>query len=342
MGDRQDERLVDRTRVFSDAAKAKAYKPTAFETDDPRAAFVDEMRSRGFKPQPYPSIEKLDRIPAPGDKPGKKSGWYCYFEFPDYSCESGVIAIGVFGSWKGNPGKVVWSSKRRGAMSPTAKARLDETIRASKIARDLLQEEARKAAAQRAAKIWEQSDSEPKRHPYLTAKGIKPHGIHACRGKLVVPVMAGDQLTSLQFISINGDKRFLSGGRIKGCRYRVGQRDTETVYVAEGFATAATLHEITGDVCYVAFNAGNLLDVGRAVRLRHPGALLVIAGDDDRATYGNPGRVKAFTAAGKLACKTVFPNFFETAGPSDTDFNDMARLYGAEAVRNLIRAAQWA
>jgi putative DNA primase/helicase len=333
---------VDRTLLLSDAAKTQAYKPTAFETDDPRAAFVEEMRSHGFKPPPYPSIDKIDRMPAPGDKPGKKSAWCWYIEISDDSCEGGVIAIGVFGSWKGNPEKVVWSSKRRNAMSPTQQARLEEKIKASKIAREIAQDEARKAAAQRAVGIWEQSHPAPKSHRYLTAKRIEPHGVHERWGKLLVPVMDGNQFTSLQIISINGDKRFLSGGRIKGCYFRVGVRDTNPVYVAEGFATAATLFEITGDVCYVAFSAGNLLDVAHAVRARHPRALLIVAGDDDRATDGNPGRTKACTAAGVLACKIVFPKFGKIAGPSDTDFNDMARLHGAEAMRNLLRAARWA
>ncbi len=327
--------MVDRTRVFSDCVK-----PPAYETDDPRAAFIDEMRSHGFEPPPYPAIEKLDRMPAPGDKPGKKSGWYWYVEFPDDSCEGGVIAIGVFGSWKGNPEKVVWSSKRRDAMVPVARVRLEEKIKAAKIAHDLAQKEAHKAAAQRAEEIWEQTDPAPKSHPYLKDKGIKPHGIHVSRGNLVVAVMDGDRITSLQFIGINGDKKFLSGGRVKGCYYRIGEKDSETVYVAEGFATAATLHEITGDVCYVAFTAGNLLAVGHAVRARHPSAQLVMAGDDDHATDGNPGRAKASAAANALRCKVMFPEFGEGAGPDDTDYNDMARLYGAEAVRLVVGRAQ--
>ncbi|MCZ6772065.1 MAG: toprim domain-containing protein [Proteobacteria bacterium] len=309
-------------------------------TDDPRAAFIDEMRSHGFEPPPYPAIEKLDRMPAPGDKPGKKSGWYRYVEFPDDSCEGGVIAIGVFGSWKGNPEKVVWSSKRRDAMSPVAQVRLEEKIKAAKIAHDLALKEARKAAAQRAEEIWEQTDPAPKSHPYLKDKGIKPHGIHVSRGNLVVAVMDGDQIASLQFIGINGKKKFLSGGRVKGCSYRIGEKYTDTVYVDEGFATGATLHEITGDVCYVAFTAGNLLAVGHAVRARHRGARLIIAGDDDHATDGNPGRAKAGAAANALRCKVVFPELGEGAGPDDTDFNDMARLYGAEAVKRVLGRAQ--
>ena len=171
-------------------------------------------------------------------------------------------------------------------------------------------------------------------------KGIEPHGIHVSQGNLVVPVMDGNETTSLQFIDASGGKKFLSGGRVKGCYYRIGEKDSDTVYVDEGFATAATVHEITGDVCYVAFTAGNLLAVGHAVRARHPSAQLVMAGDDDHATDGNPGRAKASAAANALRCKVVFPEFGEGAGPDDTDYNDMARLYGAEAVKRVLGRAQ--
>ena len=87
-----------------------------------------------------------------------------------------------------------------------------EQIKAAKVARDLAQKEAHKLAAQRAAEIMKKSDPAPKSHRYLGVKKIEPHGSRVSRGNLVVPVMDGDQITSHQFISPDGDKRFLRIG----------------------------------------------------------------------------------------------------------------------------------
>jgi putative DNA primase/helicase len=302
-------------------------------TTDPLDSFVDEMRSYGLEPPAFVDVGKIVRMPARDDKPGRESGWCIYYEISDDFQLGGIIGIGVFGSWKGNPEKKYWCSKRRETMSWDEQHRLDEKIKASRTARDLERIKMHGEASLRAVAMWEQSDQAPKQHPYLEAKGIKPHGVHSKWGKLLVPVMDDNQITSLQFIGNNGDKKFLRGGRTKGCYLRIGNRDTDTVYVAEGFATAATLYEITGNSCFVAFNASNLFAVASAVCDLHPVAKIIIAGDDDRATKGNPGRTKASSAAGMLHCGVAFPEFDDNASPEDTDFNDMARLRSLEAVK---------
>ena len=65
-------------------------------------------------------------------------------------------------------------------------------------------------------------------------------------------------MTSLQFIRDEGEKRFLKGGKTKGCYYPLGKAPRESLYIAEGFATAATIQELTSEAVTVAFNAGNL------------------------------------------------------------------------------------
>ncbi|MGL6080639.1 toprim domain-containing protein [Methyloversatilis discipulorum] len=67
--------------------------------------------------------------------------------------------------------------------------------------------------------------------------------------------------------------------------------------VAEGLATAATIHEATGWPVAVAFDAGNLETVARELRALHADAMLIVCADDDHATKGNPGRTKAEAAA---------------------------------------------
>jgi len=138
-------------------------------------------------------------------------------------------------------------------------------------------------AAQKAFNIWK-SAPPARKHPYLTAKRIKPHGARLFRGALLVPMYDGPgRLVNLQFIQEDGTKRFLSGGRKSGCYWWIGETVTESLCMAEGYATAASIHESTGYRCYIAFDAGNLPHVGEAIRAQFPGARIVICADNDAA-----------------------------------------------------------
>lgn len=50
---------------------------------------------------------------------------------------------------------------------------------------------------------------------------------------------------------------------------------------------------------------------------------LIVAGDDDRGTSGNPGRAAATNAADALGIGLVFPAWPEGAPLTLTDFNDL-------------------
>ena len=313
-------------------------KPSAYECENPRTAFMDELASYGFeervgqKLSATPELGKIVRVAASNDKKGKQSGWYWYSEFTDDFKPGALIGVGVFGNWKGHPEKVVWTSKRKDSMSPAESARLDEQMTAARIARELELEAKRKAAATKAQEIWAEATDAPADHPYLAAKGIQPHGTRISLGKIVVPVMEKGEIVSVQFIDAKGNKRFLGGGKTKGCHYAIGE-PSGTVYVAEGFSTGATIHEATGDRVYVAYNAGNLLEATSAAKDENPDAHIIIAGDDDHKTDGNPGRSKADAAGDVLHCKVIYP---EVEG-DDTDFNDMARREGINSVRKLLK-----
>ena len=146
----------------------------------------------------------------------------------------------------------------------------------------------------------------------------------------MVPVRDGERLTTLQFIDADGAKRFLTGGRIKACWFAIGEyRPGEPIAIAEGFATAAALHQETGALVLAAFSAGNLLPVARRVRDQYPDAQIIIAGDNDAWTPGNPGRTKAIEAARAVRGRVLIPMFSgaDLAG-RPTDWNDWLRLQG--------------
>src|SRR5262249_27530129 len=118
-------------------------------------------------------------------------------------------------------------------------------------------------------------------HPYLQAKGIKSHGLRLHDSALVIPMRdTAGLIHSLQFIGPDGEKRFLTGGPGKGGYFSIG-KPSGTVCIAEGFATAASVHEATGYAVAVAFNAGNLLAVALALRDKLPAARIVICADND-------------------------------------------------------------
>jgi putative DNA primase/helicase len=116
---------------------------------------------------------------------------------------------------------------------------------------------------------------------------------------------------SLQTIAPDGNKMFMSGGRIKGCYFGIG-KPKGALIVCEGFATGASIHECTGHAVAVAFNAGNLEAVAVALRIKYPDFKIIIAADDDHQTPSNPGLTKA-TAAFKAACASLAVPVFKEA-----------------------------
>jgi putative DNA primase/helicase len=177
--------------------------------------------------------------------------------------------------------------------------------------------ERHEAAARKAWNIWRHAPLAHE-HPYLTHKGVQGHGARLAHGKLVIPLYAEPgRLVNLQFINDTGkEKRFLGGGRKAGCFWWVGEHLTETVCLAEGFATAASIHEATGYRCYVAFDAGNLPAVAEAVRDLHPDADSVVCADNDPA-----GLKYAELAAERIGAAVAVP---EKPRPDleKWDFND--------------------
>ncbi len=208
-------------------------------------------------------------------------------------------------------------------------------------------------AARDAGELWADA-SEAGQSPYLQRKGVQGHGVrYLADGTLLVPMRnAAGELQNVQRIApakpANGapEKRFLPGGRKSGLWHLIGSLEGAAVLLlAEGYATAASLHEATGRPVGVAFDAGNLVHVAKMVRELHPTLPLLVCGDDDRETEQrtgkNPGRLKAAAAAraaktSQASAATVFPDGLPGGG---TDFNDLAAHAGLDAVRDLVERA---
>jgi len=180
------------------------------------------------------------------------------------------------------------------------------------------QQAAHEHAASEAALLWQQA-SDQGESPYLARKGVQGYGVRFTRENwLLVPMRdATGKLWNLQRIApekpVSGtDKLFLRGGRKTGLFHWCGAPDIEPVLLlAEGYATCASLHQATGRPVAVAFDAGNLLTVCKALRTTFPDALIAVCGDDDTDTEArtgqNPGRIKATAAALAVGAWLFFP-----------------------------------
>ncbi len=242
------------------------------------------------------------------------------------------IAAGGFQNWRDGLGWENWRSTDSHRLTPEERAAHARQVQQA--ARERQAEEAkRKAEAQRrTATIWDAASPANDDHPYLRAKGIRSHGLRVHERKLVVPMRdETGELHSLQFIDDAGGKLFLSGGRKKGCYFPIGTPDGE-ICIAEGYATAASIHEATGYVCAVAFDAGNLKPVARALRATHSDVRLIVCADDDHRRPANPGLTKAHEAAVAVGGLVAVPDFGEDQPDDATDFNDLHRLRGVDAV----------
>ena len=209
------------------------------------------------------------------------------------------------------------------------------------------------AAAAAAQALWARA-KEAGSSPYLKRKGVQGHGVRYLADKTLLVPMVDEHgvLQNLQRIAPkkpadgSSDKRFLPNGRKTGLWHLIGTIEGAPVLLlAEGYATGASLHDATGWPVVIAFDAGNLTPAAKAVRLLHPNAVILVCGDDDRATEArtgkNPGRAAAATAARAVhsdtgAAGVVFP---EGLAAGQSDFNDLALHAGLDAVRVLVEAA---
>lgn len=261
---------------------------------------------------------RLHRFRAAEDRHGTRNAWYVLHLDGKPS--------GAFGSWKTGESHTWTATGER--PDPAHLADIRRMVEQARRQRDAETRERHAAAALRAAAQWESAGPADPSHAYLVAKGIRPHGIRQQGIALVVPVLVGGTLASVQTVLPDGTKRFLSGGRIAGGYFLIDDATRRPeILIAEGFATAATLHEEIGAAVYVAFNAGNLAPVARTVRALHPKGDIVVCADNDAWTDGNPGVAKAKEAAIAIGARLLVPDFAGldlSARP--TDWNDWYRL----------------
>ena len=234
-------------------------------------------------------------------------------------------------------------------------------------ARKVEQDEMHARASDRAKRIYD-SASPATSHPYSDRKGItlresirvgdwsrtcRDTGeLHTISNTLIIPIRnarnRGPVTLQAYFPDANNplgrDRDYLPCGEKSGGFFPLlplKKTHDGVIVICEGWATGEAIHAATGHQVIVAFDAGNLVHVAESIRTMYPDNSIVIAADDDKhhmPPKRNAGMLSAVDAAKACGGLVAVPSFVVNTG-NPTDFDDMARINGADDVAEAIDAA---
>ena len=297
----------------------------------PIDGFTKHCEAQGLVIRDLIADGEIHRVPHISSKKGAVDGWYILHL-------SGKIPVGVCGCWKEPTFESKWMADIGRNMSFSERLEHDKLIAEIRAKREADRLASQQVAAEKAEDEVSTYADASADHPYLVRKRIEPHGIKIDRaGRLVVPVIDQEgEILSYQTIDADGNKRFLKGGKIEGGFYEL-RGNRKVIFIGEGFATCASIHQATGFTTLVAFDCGNLAKVAKSAKEMFLGSRIVICADNDQFTEGNPGITKGKAAASLVFGEIVYPIFNESELASKpTDFNDLHTLQGIEAVKEQI------
>lgn len=300
----------------------------------PEVEFAEVARVAGlYLPGGKPIMDgEIHRVPVDG-KPNGKDGAYC------------VHADGRPAGWVHNHRtgeRVEWVAT--GCQLSQAQLNMMRASAAEKREEVLAQRQQQyEQAAKRAFGIWKNAPTwAPADHPYLAAKHVHGYGVkRGENGVLLIPGRDVDgRIHTLQLITPEGEKRFLSGGQKHGMHHVIDpghKLGHHPILVAEGYATAASVHEALKLPVVVAFDSGNLAPVAQALHSKYPRQPILVLADDDHRQANNPGLRHGRMAAEAVGGLCLSPDFNQGEKESGlTDWNDLAASRGLEAVCNAL------
>lgn len=297
-------------------------------------SFEDAMEEAGLKLRTeIISDGKLHRFTADGDS--TPNSWYVFFD--------GDLPAGAFGCWKRDISEK-WCSKKLHDQNCYDKERYKSQMQT---ARDEQNKDRERLIAECGAwctQNWSARNGASNDHPYLISKSVDSYGLKLIgkgAGALMVPLHDVDgAIRGMQFIQPDGSKRFKIGSDKSGNFFLIGNMDINTnqLLICEGYATGASLHLATGYPVAVAFDAGNLEPVAKVLRHKRPNAIIAICADNDIWGDKNVGVDKATFAARSVSGRLAIP-VFSTNIDKPTDFNDLHKIDGIDAVKQQIESA---
>ncbi len=315
-------------------------EPVPAKTMDPVDEFAQALSQAGFKLNGPPIMDgEIHRVAVEGGKSGGRDGAYCGHLDGRPNGWMHNYKSGVKTKWL-STGHVLTEEQRTAL-------KLEAAERAA--AREAEREAAYKKAMAVAAKKFALAASADSNHPYLKAKGVTSFDLgQDAEGNLLIPAhnIQTGELQTIQTITPDGKKYFEAGCPKKGAMLildsegHLSQGDPDLrpeILVAEGYATAASLHEATGLPVAVAFDSGNLLPVAQRLKEQFPETAISICADNDHRQETNVGLIKAEEAAKAVLGRVYAPVFTNIEmGKGLTDFNDLAQSRGLTAVKEAI------
>lgn len=293
--------MADLTSIFGGSFKPPLEAPITRPEDQLRDLILSANLTPPNEIIMDGQIHRFKSTPKGKDR----SGWYIVYADGTPMGRFGCWRSGVEGSFKADVGRKYTAAEEMSFIKRMAEA---------KAFRDAELQQQRELAANTVEIIWSECTAAHPEHPYLKRKGIGVHGARVTGdGRLVIPLYDIDgEISSLQYISADGKKLYHTGGATGSRFWTLGEVE-KTLYIAEGFATAVTIRETTGQAVVVAYSASNLVPVTELMRRKYGVTQdIVIVADNDASGVGLR---YAEQASAKYGARIVTP-------PTQGDAND--------------------
>lgn len=256
---------------------------------------------------------------------GRPSGWYRDYRSADNS-------------------PTTWTFSRAENIDPLARLHLKASAQQNRDEKERkLQQQYNKQAGY--ARSYLNGLPQATAHEYLTRKGIRAApGVRLNnKNELVIPFSNGrGEIRSYQRIPVTGgkDARILKGSEKSGNWFAFGTPENgRPLLFAEGYATAASLHEATGLPVLMTIDADNMINVAKNARKIWTDSPFVFCADNDHQRKINKGVSSAKKAAASTHGEVIIPAFTEAEKAQGlTDFNDLDASRGRDAFQHVMNA----
>lgn len=310
----------------------------SMDAGDPVTEFAQVLENAGLVIQGLPQMDgAIHRVATRDDKKGAKSGAYrAYLDgrpagwYRDYRSADDSPTNWVFsGGEQHDP-------LARLHLRAFAQQQRDDNARK-------LQQQYNKQAGY--ARSYINGLPQATAHEYLTRKGIRAApGVRLNnKNELVIPFSNGrGEIRSYQRIPVTGgkDARILKDSEKTGNWFTFGTPENgRPLLFAEGYATAASLHEATGLPVLMTVDASNMIAVAENARQIWTDSPFVFCADNDHQREINKGVFSATKAAEVTNGEVIIPAFTEAEKAQGlTDFNDLDASRGRDAFQHVMNA----
>jgi len=234
----------------------------------------------------------------------------CWYVLHESQWETGAI-YGSYGDWsRPEYEKLKFCSRGENGLTNEERRDAEEQRKLLEIKKKKLEEEIRKEMRGYYNNLPPVSS-----HPYLEKKKVKAGKDLRIDGDTLVIPLYNDkgEIQTVQRITPEGKKRFYYGLPSSSVRY-IFSGDAR-VFLCEGYATGASIHEATGATVVCAISAGNIPKVAKDYK-----GAVVVADNDESGT-------------GEKVCEGLDYILIPKVG---MDANDYALAYGNSALNTLL------